>query len=156
MEEVKKIFNENKTKELSSEDIDLELGYLENDILEVHHDAVQAQEEEGHYVTIAEYENGGKDVQWVVDKPKIEGKEAYVERLEIQVFKRYSEEELKRINDEKRLEALKKTLADTDYKAIKYAEGYYTEEEYQPIKEHRESLREQIRSIIDNKDNKEG
>lgn len=42
---------------------------------------------------------------------------------------------------------LKKQLADTDYKAIKYSEGWFTEEEYAPIKAMRESLREQIRKL---------
>ena len=42
---------------------------------------------------------------------------------------------------------LKKQLADTDHQAIKYAEGWLTEEEYTPIKAQREALREQIRSL---------
>lgn len=42
---------------------------------------------------------------------------------------------------------LKKQLADTDYEAIKYSEGWFTDEEYAPIKAKRESLREQIRKL---------
>lgn len=42
---------------------------------------------------------------------------------------------------------LKKQLADTDYEAIKYSEGWFTDEEYAPIKAMRESLREQIRVL---------
>lgn len=42
---------------------------------------------------------------------------------------------------------LKKQLADTDYEAIKYSEGWFTEEEYAPIKAKRENLREQIRKL---------
>lgn len=42
---------------------------------------------------------------------------------------------------------LKKQLADTDYEAIKYSEGWFTEEEYAPIKAKREELREQIRAL---------
>lgn len=42
---------------------------------------------------------------------------------------------------------LKQQLAETDYKAIKYAEGWYTEEEYAPIKAEREALRERIREL---------
>lgn len=38
-------------------------------------------------------------------------------------------------------------LSTTDYEAIKYAEGWFTEEEYQPIKEERENIRIQIRSL---------
>lgn len=42
---------------------------------------------------------------------------------------------------------LKQQLAESDYKAIKYAEGWYTEEEYAPIKAKREALRERIREL---------
>ena len=42
---------------------------------------------------------------------------------------------------------LKKQLADTDYEAIKYSEGWFTDEEYAPIKAMRESLREKIRAL---------
>lgn len=59
--------------------------------------------------------------------------------------------ELKR-KDDKRSKAeqiakLKNELADTDYKAIKYSEGWFTEEEYAPIKAMREELRDQIRKL---------
>lgn len=42
---------------------------------------------------------------------------------------------------------LQARLCETDYKAIKYAEGWYSEEEYAPIKAEREALRESIRSL---------
>ena len=42
---------------------------------------------------------------------------------------------------------LKKQLIDTDYEAIKYSEGWFTNEEYAPIKAMRENLREQIRAL---------
>lgn len=42
---------------------------------------------------------------------------------------------------------LKKELSETDYEAIKYSEGWFTDEEYAPIKAMRESLREQIRAL---------
>ena len=48
---------------------------------------------------------------------------------------------------EDKINALKKKLADTDYEAIKYSEGWFTDEEYAPIKAKRESLREQIRKL---------
>ena len=48
---------------------------------------------------------------------------------------------------EDKINALKQELASTDYQAIKYAEGWFTEDEYAPIKEMRESLREQIRAL---------
>ena len=36
-------------------------------------------------------------------------------------------------------------LTDSDFKAIKYMEGWYTDEEYQPIKSARSSYREEIK-----------
>lgn len=45
------------------------------------------------------------------------------------------------------IDELKNQLAKTDYKAIKYAEGWYTDEEYAPIKAERETLRERIREL---------
>ena len=42
---------------------------------------------------------------------------------------------------------LKEKLADTDYKAIKYAEGWYSDEEYAEIKSQRESWRDKIREL---------
>ena len=50
------------------------------------------------------------------------------------------------------IEQLKQRLAETDYKAIKYAEGWYNDEEYAPIKAEREALRERIREL-ENADN---
>jgi len=42
---------------------------------------------------------------------------------------------------------LKAELASTDYKAIKYAEGLITEEDYAPIKAARQELRNQIKKL---------
>lgn len=40
--------------------------------------------------------------------------------------------------------ALKQLLANTDYKALKYAEGFLSDIEYAEIKTYRENLRTQI------------
>lgn len=53
----------------------------------------------------------------------------------------------KPISTEEQIEQLKQLLSDTDYKAIKYAEGLLTEEEYAPIKAQREAWREEIRRL---------
>lgn len=45
------------------------------------------------------------------------------------------------------IENIKKELSKTDFKAIKYSEGWYTEEEYKPIKAERETMREKIREL---------
>ena len=42
---------------------------------------------------------------------------------------------------------LKIQLSDTDYKAIKYAEGWLTDEEYAPIKAERQALRDKINAL---------
>lgn len=48
------------------------------------------------------------------------------------------------------IERLKKELAATDYKAIKYAEGLISVEEYKEIKKTREGYRERIRELENN------
>lgn len=46
---------------------------------------------------------------------------------------------------QQKINELKRKLSATDYKAIKYAEGLISEEDYAPIKAEREAYREQIR-----------
>jgi hypothetical protein len=46
-----------------------------------------------------------------------------------------------------RIKALKKYLKDTDFRALKYADGCYTEEEYKPYKDARASARAEINKI---------
>lgn len=45
------------------------------------------------------------------------------------------------------IETLKQKLSETDYKAIKYAEGLISEEEYEPIKAERQSWRDRINEL---------
>ena len=49
--------------------------------------------------------------------------------------------------EELRIAELKVLLSSTDYKAIKYAEGVLTEQEYLPIKEQRENWRKEINEL---------
>lgn len=66
------------------------------------------------------------------------------------ITRELTEEEIARNEQsekQSRLNELKLFLAETDYKAIKYAEGKYTEEEYAPISEQREAWREEIRAL---------
>ena len=46
-----------------------------------------------------------------------------------------------------RIEMLKAELAYTDYKAIKYAEGWLTDAEYAPIKAARQAIRDEINAL---------
>ena len=45
------------------------------------------------------------------------------------------------------IEDLKQQLASSDYKAIKFAEGWLTAEEYAPIKAQRQELRNRINEL---------
>ncbi|MCM1437797.1 MAG: hypothetical protein NC131_01105 [Roseburia sp.] len=99
-----RIFNVTKTQELHENELNLEIGYLKADRLFIaHHEAVSEMKEQGHYETIKEYPNGGKDLKWVVDVPAIEAKDAWDEYEDIQVYVPYTEAEL----SEKQLNALR-------------------------------------------------
>lgn len=52
------------------------------------------------------------------------------------------------------IEGLKLELRETDYKAIKYAEGWISEEDYKDIKEDRQRIRNRINEL-ENDNNKE-
>lgn len=46
-----------------------------------------------------------------------------------------------------KIDILKLKLQESDYKAIKYAEGVLTEEEYAPIKAERQAIRAKINEL---------
>lgn len=46
-----------------------------------------------------------------------------------------------------RIKELKQLLKDSDYRAIKYAEGQYTKTEYAPYKEQRKAYRDEINAL---------
>ena len=76
-------------------DYDLAKGRLEMQKRMHHHEAVEAVEEQGHWETVAEYpETGGRDVQWVVDAPGVEAREAWDEEETYWLYIPYTEEEL--------------------------------------------------------------
>lgn len=52
-----------------------------------------------------------------------------------------------RISAEEQIVMLKQNLADTDYKAIKYAEGLISDEEYGEIKALRQQWRDEINRL---------
>lgn len=56
-------------------------------------------------------------------------------------------EDLRRKQAIERIEELKQLLKETDYRAIKYAEGCYTDVEYQPYKEQRQAYRDEINEL---------
>lgn len=76
-------------------DYDPAKGRLEMQKRMHHHEAVEAVEEQGHWETVAEYpETGGKDVQWVVEVPGVEAREAWDEEETYWLYIPYTEEEL--------------------------------------------------------------
>lgn len=67
---------------------------IEDTILVAHHDEIQAVEEQGHYKVIAEYPNGGKDVEWVIDVPGVLHQDAWDEFENILRLVEFKPEEL--------------------------------------------------------------
>lgn len=96
---------------------DLNLGRLEASFRMEHHPAIEGNAEVGHWETLAEYPNGGKDVAWVVDVPGVEAQEAWEEEIPIHVYIPYTQAELDAIEaeknkptDEERIAALEEEL----------------------------------------------
>ena len=76
-------------------DYDPGKGWLREQARLHHHEAVEAVEGQGHWETVAEYpETGGKDVQWVVDVPGVEAREAWDEEEVYLLYTPYTEQEL--------------------------------------------------------------
>jgi hypothetical protein len=147
------VYNENKTEILT--DYDLEKGYLKKDILETEIPEQQAVEEKWHYEVIKEYPNGGKDIEKVID---VEGKPyiaAHTETKEIKVYVPYTEKDLERMTAKREIAELKAKLQETDYQAIKYAEGVMSAEEYAETKAQRQEWRKRINELESTYDIKE-
>jgi hypothetical protein len=162
-----KIYNEDLTQELKEEELDLNKGHLVETQKTIFKEEVQAVEEVGHYEVIAEYQNGGKDVEWVIDTPKVEYSPAHEETETVNIYVPYTDDELKELGlyeysaeelaeiekqkqEEEKQEQIKyyqNLLAESDYHTLKYIEGYYTDEEYESWKNLRESYRVQIRIL---------
>ena len=129
-----RIFNANKTHELSINELDFEKGNLVCDKLFVaHHEAVpykrgrsaqevaQALEGQGieisvgfdgkPYRVVKRYESGGADVEPIFDEPETPEQAAYDEYEDIQVYVPYTAEELRNIADGKRHAELKAELS---------------------------------------------
>ena len=116
---------------------------LIEELVITHHEAVQAAEEQGHYETVAEYENGGKDIAWVIDVPGTEAAQAWDETETIQRYTPYTQSELRAIE----VLQLKGKLSETDYIAAKIAEGAATREEYADLIAQRQAWRDRINAL---------
>ena len=93
------------------ENPNLELGYLKSGVRAVHHDAVGGVQEVWHYETVAEYPNGGKDVQKVIDVPGVAARAAWDEEIPIQIYVPYTQEELDRMEAERNKPTTEERLA---------------------------------------------
>lgn len=54
---------------------------------------------------------------------------------------------MKRVEIHAEIDSLKEQLSALDYKAIKYAEGLISDEDYSPVKAYRQSLRDRINEL---------
>lgn len=96
---------------------DINLGRLEPDRLFIkHHEAIEAVEEICHYEVIAEYPNGGKDVEMVVDVPAVEAKPAWDEYEDILRYIPYTEEELAIRNQPTPQDDIDSLMVDHEYR----------------------------------------
>ena len=122
----------------------LENGRLiEEQIVKEHHAATEAVEEVSHYVTVAEYPNGGKDIEKVIDVPASPARDAWDEYETVQRYVEYSPTEKVEIQ----IAALKRNLAGTDYVVIKIAEGVATKDDYAEIIAQRQQWRSEINEL---------
>ncbi len=138
-----KIYNQEKTQIIDNPD--LNKGYLKPDQLVHHIEAQEEIKEQFHYRTIAEYENGGKDVEKVIDiqgRPAIEEHDEYED---IQVYVLYTQEELLEIEKDK-LRAWREDY----FKIIDRAAWYdsLTDDEKTEVKQFRQELLDITETLI--------
>lgn len=108
---------------------------------------------DGNYVFTNNFTQYGYKPVEIPEMPTQEGYYAVAdgwEETEEEIVQKWR---LEHITPEMEIAECKAKLFKTDYKAIKRAEGWYTEEEYAPIKLAREVLRERIRELENVADN---
>lgn len=128
------------------ETVDESKGYLKRDSLFLcHHKAVEEVAPQGHYETVKEYPNGGKEVAWIIDTPGVEAKEAWDEYEDILRFIPYTAYELA----QRRIAELKANLQRTDYKILKVVEGATTLAEIAETVKQRAAWRKEINELED-------
>ena len=126
------------------ETVDESKGYLKRDSLFLcHHEAVEGTPPKGHYKTVKEYPNGGKDVVWVVDVPGVAAKEARDEYEDILRFIPFSAAQMA----QKRITELKENLRNTDYMILKVVEGAATLAEIAEAIKQRAAWRREINEL---------
>ena len=108
-----------------------------------HHPEQEYVEETGHYEVIREYDNGGKDVKWVIDIKGQEAQDAWDEYEEILRVVPYSNKE----KAEFEISSLKEQLIESDYNILKIVEGAATLEEKADIIAQRAEWRARINEL---------
>lgn len=86
-----------------------------------------------------------EDKNGLIEKVEV-GKEKVIKSRPILIENNPTEEN-EIVNNKKRIVELKRLLQETDYKAIKYAEGLISEDEYLPIKQQRQQWRDEINRL---------
>lgn len=89
------VYNQEKTQVLT--EYDLTKGYLQKDHIQKTWEEIKEVKEQGHYETLKKYENGGKDVKWVVDVKGVKYQPARTENVEIYIYIPYTIKELQNI-----------------------------------------------------------
>lgn len=126
------------------EKVDESKGYLKRDSLFLRrHEAVEAIPTQGHYETVKEYPNGGKEVAWVVDVPGVAAKDAWDECEEILRYVPYTAVELA----QRRIAELKENLRNTDHIILKVVEGAATLTEIADTVKNRVKWRKEINEL---------
>lgn len=115
------IYNENMER---IENPDLTQGHLKDSVRTVHHDAVAGVEEIWHYETIREYPNGGRDVERVVDVPGVKARDAWDEVIPIQIYVRYTQEELEAMEAERNKPTQEQRIAALENRLSAYEAAY--------------------------------
>ena len=96
---------------------DLTKGRLVDQTKTISHAAIEGIEEQGHWETIAEYPNGGKDIEWIVEAAGVEPMPAWDEEVIYSAFVPYTQEELAEMEQirnqptaEERIKELERTI----------------------------------------------
>lgn len=94
-----KIYLEDKKTQIKNPD--LEKGKLVPDKIKIKVDEVPYISQDGHYEVIKEYENGGKDVEFIITTPKQDYVSAQEYEKEINIYIPFTKKELKVLEVEK-------------------------------------------------------
>lgn len=128
-----KIYNKDKTQQLSKENLDFNKGYLLSDKLFVrHHKAIAAKEAVYEYISKEEI-GGGVSIYPKLIEPAVEAKEAWDEYEDIQVFVPYTADEIRM----RKVAGLRKRREQECFSVINRGQIWYdtlTAEEHEELK----------------------